>query len=418
MKIIKLNAENFKRLKAVEIQPDGSVVIVRGRNAQGKSSVLDAIWAALGGKDACPGKPIRDGENRAEITLDLGEYVVTRVFTEKDSYLTVKNADGAKVSNPQALLDGLIGSISFDPLTFARMKPAEQSKQLSQIAGVDLESLNEERKEHYDSRTEVNREIKTLSANVESAKAEVRPYCGDTTYLSELSVSDAKEQLQIAQRAHDAHAQRQREFAALVTDEYNLLGEIEGLEQLLITKKAGLLVVQKNKAAYNLDEEAKLLPNISEAFDKFENIGKHNTIVQKVNSYFALAKKLEDSRACADSLTAKIETIDAEKAALIANADLPVNGLSFDEEGVTYKGVPFDQCSSSEQLKVSTALAMRLNPKLRVIRITDGSLLDSESMDTLQKIANSEDFQVWIEVVNDSADGPGVLIEDGAVVNQ
>ena len=49
MKIVSLEAENYKRLKAVEITPDGNMVVIGGRNAQGKSSVLDAIWAALGG---------------------------------------------------------------------------------------------------------------------------------------------------------------------------------------------------------------------------------------------------------------------------------------------------------------------------------------------------------------------------------
>ena len=48
MKIIELRATNIKRLKAVEITPDGTMQVIGGRNAQGKSSVLDAIWLALG----------------------------------------------------------------------------------------------------------------------------------------------------------------------------------------------------------------------------------------------------------------------------------------------------------------------------------------------------------------------------------
>ena len=49
MKIIELQAENVKRLKAVDITPDGTLQIIGGRNAQGKSAVLDSIWLALGG---------------------------------------------------------------------------------------------------------------------------------------------------------------------------------------------------------------------------------------------------------------------------------------------------------------------------------------------------------------------------------
>ena len=53
-KILKLTAENLLRLKAVEITPDGELVVVGGRNAQGKTSVLDAIEMALGGKRKIP----------------------------------------------------------------------------------------------------------------------------------------------------------------------------------------------------------------------------------------------------------------------------------------------------------------------------------------------------------------------------
>lgn len=51
MKIVKLTAENIKRLKAVEITPTGALVEVTGKNGQGKSSVLDAIWWALAGAE-------------------------------------------------------------------------------------------------------------------------------------------------------------------------------------------------------------------------------------------------------------------------------------------------------------------------------------------------------------------------------
>ncbi|NGZ99665.1 AAA family ATPase [Nocardioides sp. W3-2-3] len=56
----------MKRLKAVEITPDGTMQVISGRNAQGKTSVLDAIWLALGGGTAArtTPRPIRDGEDQ------------------------------------------------------------------------------------------------------------------------------------------------------------------------------------------------------------------------------------------------------------------------------------------------------------------------------------------------------------------
>ena len=53
MNIVKLRAENIKRIVAVEIEPDGALVQITGRNGAGKSSVLDAIWWALAGNGRC-----------------------------------------------------------------------------------------------------------------------------------------------------------------------------------------------------------------------------------------------------------------------------------------------------------------------------------------------------------------------------
>ena len=51
MRIVRLQAEGFKRIVAVDITPEGDLVEVRGNNENGKSSVLDAIFAALGGAE-------------------------------------------------------------------------------------------------------------------------------------------------------------------------------------------------------------------------------------------------------------------------------------------------------------------------------------------------------------------------------
>ncbi|NGZ99664.1 hypothetical protein G5V59_02720 [Nocardioides sp. W3-2-3] len=51
------------------------------------------------------------------------------------------------------------------------------------------------------------------------------------------------------------------------------------------------------------------------------------------------------------------------KADALAKATFPVDGLGFDDDGVTYQGVPFAQASSAEQIRVSLAMAMSLNPQ-------------------------------------------------------
>jgi hypothetical protein len=83
---------------------------------------------------------------------------------------------------------------------------------------------------------------------------------------------------------------------------------------------------------------------------------------------------------------------------------------------VLLNGIPFKQASGAEQLRASLAMAIALNPALRVIRIADGSLLDSEGLQLVAEMATKHDCQVWIEVVSDG-DGFGFMIEDGEVAD-
>src|SRR5258707_8601466 len=131
MKILLLEAENIKRLHAVEIAPTGDIVEISGKNTNGKTSVLDAIWWALAGTATVQAEPIRRGAQTARIRLDLGELIVTRSFKRKDggeftTKLQVENAEGASFNSPQKMLDALVAVLTFDPIEFTRMKPREQ----------------------------------------------------------------------------------------------------------------------------------------------------------------------------------------------------------------------------------------------------------------------------------------------------
>ena len=127
MKILKFVAENYKKLSAVEITPDGNVVIISGKNGAGKSSVLDGIESALcGGR--MPKKPIKDGEVRAKVVTEIGnetlEYTVTRKFFGANSTLVVQATGKTEPErSPQAFLDRVVGSLSFDTLAFLNLQP-------------------------------------------------------------------------------------------------------------------------------------------------------------------------------------------------------------------------------------------------------------------------------------------------------
>ncbi len=406
MKIISLQAENIKKLVAVEIKPDGNMVEITGRNGQGKTSVLDSIWWALSGATNIPGRPIRKGEFEARIKLDLGEIVVTRTFKIKDdktgeytTSLSVLNADGSKFGSPQAMLDGLLGSLTFDPLEFSRMEPKQQFNTLSRfVPDVDFHEIETQNEGDYAKRTELNRKAKDCRTLAEKI---IVPAGGVMAAVDDSALID---QLQQASSTNTDILTRKNNRDLLAKKAMTNRQEAKRLVDEAVT-------IEKKLA------DAPPLPEPVDVDALRQKIAEAQEINADVARRDARKKHMDDAKVhqdAADGLSRQMDAREAEKRDKIAAATLPVPGLGFGDGFITLNGVPFDQASDAEQLRASIAIAMASNPKLRVIRVRDGSLLDDQAMKLLGEMANAQDMQVWIERV--ASDGKvGFVLEDGQV---
>lgn len=409
MKIIELQAENVKRLKAVDITPDGTLQVIGGRNAQGKSSVLDAIWLALGGGKAAKETtlPIRDGETKASVTLDLGDLVVTRSWTQKGTTLKVTSKDGAVYGSPQKMLDELVGRLSFDPLEFTRLSAREQRDALLDLVDldVDVDALDAERADVFAQRTEVGRQGKAI---------------GDVQVDDDLPELERSAQDFIA-RIREAEAQNRRAddaanaYEATTREVEQAEARVDALREQL-NEAEGSLYAASQRAEMQLKALGMFAKvDISPLEDELEGVEELNQKIRANNAARKQAEHKADMRQDYEILTKKLAALDEQKATALGSASFPVPGLGFDEQGVTFQGVPFSQASSAEQIRVSVAMAMAMNPKLRVLRIKDGSLLDADAMEALRAQVAENDFQLWLEVVTTSTEGGAVIIEDGEV---
>jgi energy-coupling factor transporter ATP-binding protein EcfA2 len=395
-KIVRLESTNYKRLKAVEIapDPDGNIVIVAGKNGQGKTSILDSITAALGGVSAkTTPKPIREGEERAEIILETEDLIVTRRFTASGSTLTVKAPDGAVYSKGQAKLDDMLGKLSLDPLAFTQLSDRDQLATLLDLVELpfDPAKLDAERKGIFDERAEVGRQGKAI---------------GDVTVDDSLPM-DETSVLELLSKYRSAQ-QTNAQLDAALDEMEEASVRVNELEAQLILAKERLTTAAE---ALKVSPDRVELDPIQAQIDGAETT---NAAIRANNAARGKVNRQAELRAHYKALTEQIEALDKRKAEGLASAKFPIEGLGFDESGVTYQGVPFKQASAAEQLRVSLAMAIALNPKLRVIRIADGSLLDSDNLALVESIARENDFQVWIEMVGDG-DGRGIIIEDGQV---
>jgi DNA repair exonuclease SbcCD ATPase subunit len=409
-KIIELKSQNIKRLQAVEIHPSGSTIIIGGKNAQGKSSVLDSIQYALGGEPS-EKMPVRRGEEKATIVVDLGDLVVKRTFTaEGGSSLVVTNADGQRQSSPQAILDKLVGKLTFDPLDFSRRSPKEQAEILRSLVGLDFTAHDKQRQEYFDGRTAVNREAKALESRLAAMPA--FPEAPDEP----VSIAGVVDRLKTAQAGNDAYSKASVEYTRAESARDGTLQEIGNLEQKLAQLRDRLS--RERESAELAKSKFSSLASVDLGPIQQEIVGVES-INQQVNAKKArreVVGQYKGKVAQAEALTEKIEALDSEKRKKITEAAYPIPGLMFDTAGgVVLNGIPFEQCSSAEQLRVSVAIGLALNPKLKVLLIRDGSLLDDDSLREIQAIAEKADAQIWMERVG--VDGQtSVVIEDGKIV--
>lgn len=399
VKIVELRSENVKKVKAIEIIPKDNVVIISGKNGQGKTSVLDSIWYALEGKASLKDTPmpIRKGEKKAEVTLILEDFIVTRTWTGNDkSYLKVTNKEGLVYGSPQELLDSFIGKLTFDPLEFAQMKEAEQRNLLLQVADIDINVWDSKIIELRESRRIKGQEVKLLSGQREEITKENLPE-------KVISTSDINDELEVALNNN--------------SDYHNVIDELEGHKKRLVIVKEELIFLEKN-----IEEEEKWVKenhiiNTSEIKERILKADNINYQVMTRERNKAADKKQLEAQKIYDDYTSKIDDVIKQKEFALSSAKMPITGLGINDTGVTYNDIPFGQLSSSEQLRVSLAIAMALNPKLKVIRITNGSLIDNDSMEIIKKLVEKKDYQIWMEKV-DGTGKIGFYIEEGEVKNE
>jgi len=414
MKIVKLTAENVKRLIAVEITPDGSVVTIGGKNGAGKSSVLDSIAYALGGKTLVPDKPIRDGEKFARIEVDLGEMIVIREFSQKetsiDSGLVIKNKEGLTFPSPQKLLDKLMGKLSFDPLLFVRSSDKNQLETLRDLVGLDTMGLDSKRQIVYHNRTELNRKIKA-----EEAQLELYPHHSNIPkeMVSMKEVSDAMLKAEKLRKEVEEQKQISEKKQATITNAQISILECEAkMDQL---KHSISLYSNSIKEAEAIVVKEIEIPDTKKIRERITEIEEVNKKIHQNKIYFAAANHLVEQMKDAEDFTKSIDELDEEKKALLRKVVYPIKGLELSDEGVLFNNIPFKQCSTAEQLKVSVAMGLALNPKLKILLVRDGNALDSFSLKEVAKLAEEADAQLWLERVSEDGEDVSVMIEEGEV---
>lgn len=408
VKISAFEVENVKRVKAVSYEINGeSLTIIGGDNAQGKTSVLDAIMWTLGGDRYKPSQPLRDGAEKlaTKITLNNG-IIVERKGVSGALKITSPN----KSSGGQQILNEFISSFALDLPKFMQATAKEKAQMLLDQypeLGPRLNRLNLEAKRIYD-----ERHAQGVIVERKKKYAQELPYNTDAP-LEPLTGSEMTQRLQDMLRVNAENDRLRREVQSVRIAQQSAANRVKELERQLAEAVATLgdldaKMARAERAASTVKDE-----DTTSIQRELENI---DAINSRVRQNLDKARAEAESEALAETyreLSASLEQVRTDRIKLLSEVQMPLEGITIDESGdLLYRLRPWDGMSGMEQMRVATAICASINPKCGFV------LLDGlERMDTAQL----EAFSTWLAERNLQAIGTrvsrgdecSIIIEDG-----
>ncbi len=456
MKIAAIYASNVKRLKVAQLTINGNSFLITGDNENGKTSLLNSFWYALGGKEAIPNNVITNGADKTEIYLDLTEnFRIERIITPIKTELKVRPLlePNATLNSPQAICDALIGEFTFDPEEFENKDIKDQVDILKKFLpdGNNLSQIDQQIQIKFSARSEINKELKKNDLRLKSMKQPEVNLPNKEISVAELSKQ--KEQLErelenyndlVRDKTEAENSIRTSEgklannemlfstFSKMEESTHSLtesllkVTEVSTIIDLLLKGKVTFLANQKIHSDIISQKQKEydqiIIPEkkdwsvlIAKLREQIETAEETNVKIRYRNEYAKVQNDAQDAKIKADQYTNEIEELRKQRIDIFKNANFPVEGLTFDEEGIYLDGMPFINLSDSKKILVSMKIGMGLNPKLKVIFIKHGNDIGVARMKTIFQIAEKEGYQIIIERIDPIAGFPYVVLEDGIV---
>ena len=402
--------ENFKRVKAVAYDCSGkSLVVIGGKNAQGKTSLVDSLAYLFGGERYRPSDAKRDGslvDPELRVTLSNGLVVERK---GKNSALTVKDPSGQR--HGQQLLAGFIPEFALNLPKFTNSNETEKANTLLKIIGIgdELERLDKDEKRLYD-----ERHAKGQIADQKKKYAdEMHSYPDAPENL--VSASELiKEQQEILSRNGDNQRKRDQ-LERYKSDLPNVEATVARLKRELAIAENQLAELQENiataeKTASQINDES--TAEIEKRLNEIEDTN------NKARANMDKQKALDDAEQFQKEyglLTTSLEQVRKQRKDLLDGADLPLPGLAVIEGKLTYQDQNWDCMSEAEKLKVATAIVRKLSPDCGFVLVDGLERMDVETLQEFGAWCEAEGLQVIGTRVSTGGEC-SIIIEDGLAV--
>lgn len=417
--ITALEMSDVKRIKAVKLEPSSTgLTIIGGKNANGKTSVLDGIVYALGGEKCRPKNFNREGSAvPGKIRIELSNGLIVE-RSGKNASLKVTDPSGRKAG--QKLLNEFIEPLALNLPKFLNASDKEKGETLLRIIGVgeELAQLDKQESLLYGERTMVGRD-----ADKKEKLAEALEYYPDAPEELVSASELIKQQQEILakngrneefrQRASELERKKTAAKDRILIAEQELerakkrLEELSGEYEAIQAEHEGVVIAASKLKDESTAEIEESIANIEEINRRVRaNLTKSNAVDE--------AKELRHQY---DTLTGEIEDVRSQRKALLDGADLPLEGLGVTEGALTYNGQQWSDMSGSEQLIVATAIVRKLNPECGFVLMDKLEQMDLDTLSEFGAWLEAEGLQVIATRVS-TGDECSIIIEDGTVAEK
>jgi len=437
VKITKIAVFKFLGLTEFTSGRLGKFNRIEGGNGVGKTSLLKAIREGFKSSGVDPALiNIQGGPAEIMIELDDGALKIGRRITETANDFKVV-ADGQPVTRAVEYLRRLLGptAFNFDPTEFylgsakerrelllkaitfklhreklEEMVKAKTKKSFGDyglvLDSIDFEghglvALKKVSQLVFDRRAEVNLDVTRLDKAIQQDKADF-PKTEDLSEFEGFDPTAAAAQIAKAHSEHTQHESDLYRLARLRGEAAYVFNEIEETEKRL---------TELRKKFDAISNEGKALREKVDSFRPIDVLTLELTL-KKYNENQKLVLKKEEiakreaelgwvrgkHRELDDLHKYLVNDISKE---VLSQVNLPIQGLTFEDDTVLLDGVAIEKLSTSEQMRFAVRLAKALAGNLKVICVDRFESLDLASRKAFEAEANGDDYEYFLSAVTD-----------------
>lgn len=470
MKLKRIAVKNIKKIESLDVEFNGNVFAIAGDNEVGKSTLLQLILQSMTYKNKIP-VPVTQGRDDGFALFEYEApggmpYQVRMEYNkngkEKLTLMAPGGIKSSKVTDLRNVFD--YHDVSVEEFMLWSDTKDGRKKQADLLLSIFPEDVKHnflsavaKEKEFYESRATVNKEVNILEKQLKGYEmtpeqlehikqkdkyldrqkklnkykkesvdkyADLKIVAKDITAAEEKLKEDKeafpeyktklKEQIDEDTLELEELKEKVRKAENALSDlvqAYDAAEETHNNNIDTQNKAIKLLYEKQTKLNESLIPEEKLEESeqkITAGLDYIKGLETTNTL------RLSVVKSLEKKKAEQSKLEKNLSDIRTFKESILMEQEMPIEGLAIEEEGLTYKGLPFDknQISTSQFMQVVLKILISINKKTPIIPIGRAESFGKKKLNEIIALAEKENCQIFFEKVKDEGELTIEVFED------